>query len=64
MILSKINKTIGLLRNLRNILPRSALLAIYKALLGPTLIMAILYMTKLTMDLFIESSNLLNGGHV
>ena len=30
MILNKVNKTIGLLRKLQNILPRSALLTIYK----------------------------------
>ena len=31
MILNKVNKTIGFLRKLQNILPRSALLTIYKS---------------------------------
>ena len=37
MILSKVNKTIGLLRKLQNILPRSALLTIYKVFIQPHL---------------------------
>ena len=37
MVLAKINKTIGLLYKLRNILPRSALLTIYKAFIRPHL---------------------------
>ena len=37
MILNKVNKTIGLLRKLRNILPRSALLIIYKSFIRPHL---------------------------
>ena len=37
MILNKVNKTIGLLRRLQNILPRSVLLIIYKSLTRPDL---------------------------
>ena len=37
MILNKVNKTIGLLRRLHNILPRSALLTIYKRFIRPRL---------------------------
>ena len=37
MILNKVNKTIGLLRKLHNILPRSALLTICKSLIRPHL---------------------------
>ena len=37
MILNKVNKTIGLLRKLHNILPRSALLIIYKNFIRPHL---------------------------
>ena len=37
MILNKVNKTIGLLRILQNVLPRSALLAIYKSFIRPHL---------------------------
>ena len=37
MILSKVNKTVGLLRKLHNILPRSALLTIYKSFIRPHL---------------------------
>ena len=37
MILNKINKTIGRLRKLQNILPRSALLTIYKSFIRPHL---------------------------
>ena len=35
MILNKVNKTIGLLRKLQNILPKSALLTIYKSFIRP-----------------------------
>ena len=35
MILNKVNKTIGLLRKLHNILPRSALLTVYKSFIRP-----------------------------
>ena len=35
MITNKVNKTIGLLRKLQNILPRSALLTIYKSFIRP-----------------------------
>ena len=38
MILNKVNKTIGLLRKLHNILPRSPLPTIYKSLLRPHLV--------------------------
>ena len=37
MILNKLNKTIGLFRKLENILPRSALLTIYKSFIRPHL---------------------------
>ena len=37
MTLNKVNKTIGLLRKLHNILPRSALLTIYKSFIRPHL---------------------------
>ena len=37
MILIKVNKTIGLLRKLHSILPRSALLTIYKEFVWPLL---------------------------
>ena len=37
MILNKLNKTIGILRKLHNILPRSALLTIYKSFIRPHL---------------------------
>ena len=37
MILNKVNKTIGLLCKLHNILPRSALLIIYKSFIRPHL---------------------------
>ena len=35
MIINKVNKTIGLLRKLQNILPRSTLLTIYKSFIRP-----------------------------
>ena len=35
MILNKVNETIGLLHKLQNILPRSALLTIYKTFIRP-----------------------------
>ena len=37
VILNKVNKTIGLLRRLQNILPRSVLLTIYKSFIRPHL---------------------------
>ena len=37
MILNKVSKTIGLLRKLHNILPRTALLIIYKSVIRPHL---------------------------
>ena len=37
MILNKVNKTTGLLRKLQNVLPRSALLTIYKSFIRPHL---------------------------
>ena len=37
MILNKVNKTIGLLRNCQNMLPRSALPTIYKTCIRPHL---------------------------
>ena len=35
MIINKVNKTMGILRKLQNILPRSALLTIYKSFIRP-----------------------------
>ena len=43
-ILNKVNKTIGLLRKLQNILPRGLLLTIYKSFIRPYFIMGMLYM--------------------
>ena len=57
MTLNKVNKTIGLLRKLHNILPRHALLAIYKALSGLISITATLFTTKFIMQLFIRNRN-------
>ena len=37
MVPTKINKTIGLLHKLQNLLPRTALIAIYKACVKPHL---------------------------
>ena len=37
MVTTKINKTIGLLRKLQNLLPRTALIKIYKAFVRPHL---------------------------
>ena len=37
MVTNKINKTIGLLRKLQNLLPRIALIKIYKAFVRPHL---------------------------
>ena len=37
MVTTKINKTIGILRKLQNLLPRSALITIYKAFVRPHL---------------------------
>ena len=37
MVTTKINKTIGLLRKLKNLLPRTALIKIYKAFVRPHL---------------------------
>ena len=37
IILNKVNKTIGLLGKLHNILPRSGLLTVYKVFVGPHL---------------------------
>ena len=37
MILNKVNKTVGLLRKLQSILPRTALIIIYKTFIRPHL---------------------------
>ena len=37
VITTKVNKTMGLLRKLQNILPRTALMTIYKAFVRPHL---------------------------
>ena len=55
MILNKVNKTIGLLCKLQNILPRSALLTIYKSFIRPHLDYSDIYMTKLIMHHFIKN---------
>ena len=34
-LLCKVNKTLGLIRKLRNLLPRSALITLYKAFVRP-----------------------------
>ena len=60
MILNKINKAIGLLHKLHNILPRSALLTIYRTLSGLILTTAKLFTTKLIMQLFIRNFNWYN----
>ena len=49
IILNKVNKTIGLLHKLQNILPISALLTIYKSSIRPH------YMTKLMTHHFIKN---------
>ena len=54
-VLCKINKTIGLIRKLQNLLPRTALTTLYKAFVRPTLIMAILFIIKPTMHRFIRN---------
>ena len=48
----KINKTIGFLRKLQNLLSRTALITLYKVLFVATLIMAIFFMIKPTMHRF------------
>ena len=53
--LCKINKTIGLIRKLQNLLPRTALTHYIKLLFVPTLIMTILFMIKPTMYRFIRN---------
>ena len=55
MILNKVNKTIWLLCKLQNILPRSALLTIYKSFIRPHLDYSDIYMTKLIMHHFIKN---------
>ena len=53
--LSKISKTIGLLRKLQKILTRAPLLTIYKSLLDPILIMVTSYTTKHIIAHFIKT---------
>ena len=52
IVLCKINKTIGLIRKLQNLLPRTALITLYEAFVSPTLIMAISFTIKSTMHRF------------
>ena len=52
-ILTKVNKTIGLLRKLQNILPRESYLQYLNRLSGLTLITVMLYMTRVIIMLFI-----------
>ena len=50
IVLCKINKTIGLIRKLQNLIPRKVLITLYKVFVRlSTLIMAILFMIKPTM---------------
>ena len=52
MMASKIDRTIGLLQKMQNLLPRSALITIYKAFVRPHLNYGdIIYMANPTMDL-------------
>ena len=55
MVTTKINKTIGLLRKLQNLLPRTALITIYKAFVRPISIMVISFMNKLLICPFNKS---------
>ena len=54
----KISKTLGLLRKFHNLLPRSALITVYKAFVRPILIMVIFFMIKLTIRPFTINWNL------
>ena len=54
----KISKTLGLFRKLQNLLPRSALITVYKAFVRPYLIMVILFMIKLIICPFTINCNL------
>ena len=59
-ILNKVNKTIGLLRKLHNILPRSALFTIYKSFIRPLNLFSItvtLYITNLITHHFVKNWN-------
>ena len=56
----KISKTLGLFRKLQNLLPRSALITIYKAFVKPYLIMVIFFMIKLIICPFTINCNLFN----
>ena len=55
MILNKVNKTIGLLRKLQNILPRSGLLTVYKTFITPHMDYGDINMTRLMTHHFIKS---------
>ena len=54
-ILNKVNKTIGLLRKLQNILPRGPILTIYNRLSDPILITMMLFMINTTIILFTKN---------
>ena len=53
--LCKINKTIGLIRKFQNLLPRSALIRLHKALFVPTSTVVIFFIIKPTMHRFIKN---------
>ena len=53
-LLTKVNKTIGLLRKLQNILPQGSLLRIFKSFVRPHLDTVMLYMTRFIIILFIR----------
>ena len=57
---SKVNKTIDLIRKLREILPRQSILTIYKTLLDHILTMKNSYSTKVTMFLSIKNCKFSN----
>ena len=53
-ILTKVNKTIGLLQKLQNVLPRESLLTIFKSFVRPHLDYGNVYMTRVIIILFIR----------
>ena len=58
--LIKISKTLGLLQKSQNLLPRSALITIYKAFVRPYLIIVIFFMIKPIICPFTMNWNLLS----
>ena len=53
-IISKINKTIGLLRKLKNILPRASILTIFKSFVKPHVDYGAVTYTKIIIIFFIR----------